>query len=388
MNNETIPTFQIIIEREIAKFDLTAAAVKKLELEFMPLMVRSLEDEDGYAEVKEALRFMVGKRNEIEDKRKELKADSLKFGRAVDEEAKRLTLMLSPIEAHLKEQKDKVDIEKKRVALEQEALRQRVIMHRHQMLIDAGMVLLGDTYVFNNPIDLEQTTLHSLNVETMEDNDFNEFAYNISMLKKQVDILVKEEQEKNEKAQLALKQEQDKIKAERESMQLEMAVMLKERTSIRVQGLTALGIQYSQFSGFFFYSGVSIVTIGEVESLNSSDWEIKFGVIRNKVSNISREIEAKIAEEEIHRQEEIVKIQAEAEAKAIRDIEIKAEYDAKVKAESDRIEAERVEGLSDKQKICIYCDYLLSTPRPEMKTVKYKKEMKVLLDAIAIHINP
>jgi len=388
MNNETIPTFQIIIEREIAKFDLTAAAVKKLELEFMPLMVRSLEDEDGYAEVKEALRFMVGKRNEIEDKRKELKADSLKFGRAVDEEAKRLTLMLSPIEAHLKEQKDKVDIEKKRVALEQEALRQRVIMHRHQMLIDAGMVLLGDTYVFNNPIDLEQTTLHSLNVETMEDNDFNEFAYNISMLKKQVDILVKEEQEKNEKAQLALKQEQDKIKAERESMQLEMAVMLKERTSIRVQGLTALGIQYSQFSGFFFYSGVSIVTIGEVESLNSSDWEIKFGVIRNKVSNISREIEAKIAEEEIHRQEEIVKIQAEAEAKAIRDIEIKAEYDAKVKAESDRIEAERVEGLSDKQKICIYCDYLLSTPRPEMKTAKYKKEMKVLLDAIAIHINP
>ena len=54
----------------------------------------------------------------------ELKADSLKFGKAVDERAKEIQALIAPIEEHLKSQKEKVDEEIKLIKekAEKEAL--------------------------------------------------------------------------------------------------------------------------------------------------------------------------------------------------------------------------------------------------------------------------
>jgi hypothetical protein len=390
MNNETIaenvPTFEIIIEREIAKYDLPAAAIKKLEQEFMPLSVKSLDDEEGYAQVKEALRFMVSKRNEVEDKRKELKADSLKFGRAVDDEAKRLTLMLSPIELHLKAEKDKIDSEKKRVAEEEEARKQRVIVHRHEMLVGVGMVILGDIYYFENLITNEKVQLHKLNIETMDDNDFNEFVFNVGSIKVEVDNYLREEKEKREREQQKIYEEQEVLRREQEAMRLqkeaidrEMQAMINSRNQVRKDSLLSLGIQYSEMTGFYFYNGESIITHPEVQSIDSFEWEERLNDIKLKVDNLKiQEAEQKLERERVM-QEQIEKLAEEQ-----RLAKEKAEADAI--EEQNRLEAERVQGLDDVSKMAEYCDKLLSTTRPEMKTPKYKKEMKVLVDMIASHI--
>ena len=390
MKNETIaenvPTFEIIIEREIAKYDLSAAAIKKLEQEFMPLSVKSLDDEEGYAQVKEALRFMVSKRNEVEDKRKELKADSLKFGRAVDDEAKRLTFMLSPIELHLKAEKDKIDSEKKRIAEEEEARKQRVIVHRHQMLVGVGMVVLEDIYYYENPITNEGFKLHRLNIETMDDNDFNEFVFNMGKIKAEVDNTLREEKEKREREQQkiyeqheALRREQEAMMLQKEAMDREMQAMINSRTKVRKDSILSLGVQYSELTGFYFYNGKSIITHPEVQSIDSSEWENTFWNIKLQV-DILRNQEF---EENVER-ERLMKEQVEKLAEEQRLAKEKQEEEAI--AEQNRLEAERIEGLSDVGKMAEYCDKLLATPRPEMKTPKYKKEMRALLDMIASHI--
>lgn len=390
MNNETIsenvPTFEIIIEREIAKYDLPAAAIKKLEQEFMPLSVKSLDDEDGYAQVKEALRFMVSKRNEVEDKRKELKADSLKFGRAVDDEAKRLTAMLAPIELHLKAEKDKIDSEKKRIAEEEEARKQRAIMQRHEMLVGAGMVILGDIYNFENVITNENVQLHKLNIETMDDNDFNEFVFNVSNIKKEVDNHLKEEKEKREREQKRiyeeqqeLRREQEAIRLQKQAMEREMQAMINSRTKVRKDSLLSLGIQYSEMTGFYFYNGKSIITHPEVQSIDSFEWDDTFYRIKLEVDVLRVEEFKENVERERLMQEKIEKLAEEQ-----RLAKEKAEADAI--EEQNRLEAERIQGLDDVSKMAEYCDKLLATTRPEMKTPKYKKEMKVLVDMIASHI--
>jgi hypothetical protein len=390
MNNETIaenvPTFEIIIEREIAKYDLPAAAIKKLEDEFMPLCVRSLDDEEGYAQVKEALRFMVSKRNEVEDKRKELKADSLKFGRAVDDEAKRLTLMLSPIELHLKAEKDKIDSEKKRIAEQEEARKQRVIVHRHQMLVGVGMVVLEDIYYYENPITNEGFKLHRLNIETMDDNDFNEFVFNMGKIKAEVDNTLREEKEKREREQQkiyeqqeALRREQEAMMLQKEAMDREMQAMINSRTKVRKDSILSLGVQYSELTGFYFYNGKSIITHPEVQSIDSSEWENTFWNIKLQVDILrNQEFEENVERERLMK-EQVEKL-AEEQRLA------KEKQEAEAIAEQNRLEAERIEGLSDVAKMAEYCDKLLATPRPEMKTPKYKKEMRALLDMIASHI--
>jgi hypothetical protein len=390
MNNETIaenvPTFEIIIEREIAKYDLSAAAINQLEQEFMPLCVRSLDDEEGYAQVKEALRFMVSKRNEVEDKRKELKADSLKFGRAVDDEAKRLTLMLSPIELHLKAEKDKIDSEKKRIAEEEEARKQRVIVHRHEMLVGVGMVILGDIYYFENVITNENVQLHKLNIETMDDNDFNEFVFNMGKVKAEVDNTLREEKEKMEREQQkiyeeqeALRREQEAIRLQKEAMEIEMQAILFSRNQVRKDSILSLGVEYSNLTGFYFFKGKPIITNHEVQTIDSEDWGQKFDSIKLKVNNLIIQEAKDDIEHERLMQEKVDKLLEDNRL-------AKEKADAEAIEEQNRLEAERVHGLDDVSKMAEYCDKLLATSRPEMKTPKYKKEMRALLDMIASHI--
>ena len=61
------PTFDELIKTELQKYDAIVPKVQELKDLFMNLEIQSIEDKEGYAKVKEGLKFMIGKRNEIED---------------------------------------------------------------------------------------------------------------------------------------------------------------------------------------------------------------------------------------------------------------------------------------------------------------------------------
>ena len=132
-------------------------------------------------------------------------------------------------------------------------------------------------------------------------------------------------------------------------------------------------------TGFYFFKGQPIITNYEVQSINSVDWVQKFDAIKLKVNNLIIQEAKDDIEHERLMQEKVEKLAEEQ-------IFTKEKQEAEAIAEQNRLEAERFEGLSDVSKMAEYCDKLLSTTRPEMKTGKYKKEMKVLVDMIASHI--
>lgn len=117
----------MIIEQELQKYNLPDAAIEELSKRYMPLTIADVADKQGYKDVAEALAVVRGKRIAVEDKRKELKEESLRFGRTIDAEAKRITALLEPIERHLNGVKGWFETEK-------EAIKQAVIKKQQEEL--------------------------------------------------------------------------------------------------------------------------------------------------------------------------------------------------------------------------------------------------------------
>ena len=105
-------------ELPIVKFHVQDAAIAEMSADYMPLTINGLDDTEGFKAVHAARMVVRTTRVDVEKKRKELKADALKFGRTVDSEAKRITALLAPIEEHLQSEEDRFLKEKERIKTE------------------------------------------------------------------------------------------------------------------------------------------------------------------------------------------------------------------------------------------------------------------------------
>jgi len=106
------------IKTELQKFNITDSAIAEMKIQFFPILVKDPFDKENYTKAREARLFVKGRRVEVEKKRKELKEASLRFGRAVDIEAKRITTQLEEIENHLQTQEDIVTKHKEQMEAE------------------------------------------------------------------------------------------------------------------------------------------------------------------------------------------------------------------------------------------------------------------------------
>jgi hypothetical protein len=300
---------------------------------------------------------MIGTRTAVEDKRKELKADSLAFGRAVDSRAKEITSMLFPIEYHLSSEKEKIDNEIEAIAEKAEFERQQVIAKKHNALTAAGMNLVGNEYRFHTAHTLE--TLPAINLETLSDDAFDEYVLMIDNLHNAEIERIKNEDKQREAEANRLIEEAEKLAAQKAEIENEMKALTQERLDARIVLLESLGLIVSQISPFIFYKSTSLVTRDELRSLSVSDWAIKLASIKQVIIDIDKSI----AE-----QEEFAKKEAE--------IKVKAEL-----IDAQNAEIERVSNLDDKDKYLDYISKINAIPKPELKTAKWKK---ILLNSIII----
>jgi hypothetical protein len=102
------------IDHAVSEIAKTDAAIAQVRDEYMELVVTGPQDQEGYKSAEVALKKVVRMRTSVEKKRKELKADSVRYGKAVDGEARRIRELIEPIEEHLKKQCDIVRLEEAR----------------------------------------------------------------------------------------------------------------------------------------------------------------------------------------------------------------------------------------------------------------------------------
>lgn len=365
--NEIATSFDQLIKRELTKFDVVVPAVAELSKEFLPLKIASIDDVEGYSEVSKALRFIVSKRTAVEDKRKELKADSLAYGRAVDARAKEITEMLSPIEIHLKSEKDRIDEEKEAIKKREEEAKLNIINERANKLIRLGGVLLMTEYIWKSRINDTEISTPRINLELFTDEEFDEFVGLIVKEKETEDAQLKAEEERKlaEQAKLAeeqqkLQEERAKLQAEQDKIKKEMEEFKQQRATLRNSLLIELGLGTMSFNTNWILipktslqNFINIISYDEVLNYSNDEWETKFAEIKIRVAKIKADDEAELA-----RREEFQK------AEALKVLKEKAENESAA-------EKERIAGLSDKEKYEDYIDRLKEQPVPEMSTKKW-----------------
>ena len=338
--SENIPTsFDQLIKIELTKFDVVVPAVAELSKEFLPLKIESIDDNKGYAEVSKALRFMISKRTAVEDKRKELKADSLAYGRAVDARAKQITEMLQPIESHLKSEKERIDAEKEAIRKREEEEKLAIINTRTLKLINLGMVQTMTEFIWTSRYG-EGISTPRINLELFSDEEFNNFLTDFEANKKIDDDYFKVEQEIKKAEQVKLEEDQKKLQEEREKFEKEQADVKKEmydfklqRAVLRNKILVDLGLTEFNQDWVYIKSDKQVINIISCEdvlnlpnervTLSSEGWEVRLKFIRQEIITLSKE----------------------------------------VKVED--------EGLTDKQKFDIYITSLIDLAAPYMSTKKW-----------------
>lgn len=136
------------IKNELQKYNVTDAAIAKLNADYMALVVKDASDKAGYESVKTARIDIKKRRVEVEKTRVALKAESLEYGRRVDGEAKRITALLEPIETHLISQEKIVDDEKARIKALEDAKEAERLKVRVEELVNLGCHFDGQNYVY------------------------------------------------------------------------------------------------------------------------------------------------------------------------------------------------------------------------------------------------
>jgi hypothetical protein len=363
-----IPTFQELVESGLKKFDIVVPAIEELKKTYLPLKIKSIDDKEGYEKVSKALRFMISKRNEVEEKRKELKADSLSYGKAVDNRAKEITFLLTPIEEYLRSEKDRIDDEIEAIKEQKIREEQERLNIRNRRLLQAGMKLVGNEYFWQNPNDLAQVEiLPSVNLETLDDLSFDEYI-------EKINVMAKEQQAIFDSEQKRLSQEREKLEQEQKKFREEMEMMKAQRTKMRLESLYQIGlVSITNLNSVCYKFGdeyVSVISYPEVET--SDNWEETLKSVVLTIESIKQQA----AENQKAEQERIAEAQKRAEEIAIQKLKDEKEL-------AEKMEAERIAQLSDKDKFAEWVQKMLDIPPPAVKTKKWKIEVTGLRGLIA-----
>lgn len=199
------PTTQPII-----KYSPAEAEIAVLKEKYGALKADTPE---GYDQVSRALREVVSTRTQIEARRKQLKEDSLSWGRQVDIAAKKLQALVAEVETPLRAEKDRVDAEKEakaraiveaekaRVAdLERQVSEQEVA--RRKAVRDAEMAEMAER---ERKLAEERAKLEEINRKAREENERQAAA-------------IQAERKAHEDAQAALNRERRKLAEEKERL--------------------------------------------------------------------------------------------------------------------------------------------------------------------------
>lgn len=137
-------------------YPVDKAELQKLSAEYLELIVTSVDDKQGIAEVREARLKFKDARVAVERRRKELKASALEYGRLVDSEAKAITAIIEPVEDHLAYQEGIVKREQERMEREAAEKRQAKTRERFKLLADCGASYLPEEFADLSDEDFAQ----------------------------------------------------------------------------------------------------------------------------------------------------------------------------------------------------------------------------------------
>ena len=230
------------------------------------------------------------------------------------------------------------------------------------------MKLIGDTYVYDNAITLEQDTYHKLNLENKSDEDFDNYVNQVATINESMNAQLKAEQERKLAEQKKLDEERAAFEKRQLEIEKENEAFINERLEVRMQLLYSLSdnkiiLDYNNLC----YLGKPIVSVEKVKHSPKGDWDDVLSVVKMAIAKI-----------DCDNLELIEKIRKEEEEKAQKKV-IETERLRKEQLEREaETQKQLLENATEKQKVAHYCNLLLNIETPELKTAKWQKVLSDL----------
>jgi hypothetical protein len=347
-----------VIKTELQKYNMTDAAIAKLNADYMALEVKDANDTPGYEIVKRARIDIKKRRVEVEKTRVTLKAESLEYGRRVDGEAKRITVLLEPIEAHLIGQEKIVEDGKARQKAEAEAKEAARIQARIDRLESMGMGLIAGHYKLPGGVEGVAVPVAILKVCT--DEQFAQFVARIQEVKDAEDAKVKaaEEARKAEAERLA------KVAAEQEAERQRLFAEA-ERIKAEQEEVSRKQIEIDR----------------EKQRMVEAEAD-RLAAIHREEKRIEDEKKQAAGLEKI-RIQAIEQARIDVEAKIKRQVEEKAAAELKAKIAAEKKAAR----APDREKLFSLADMIEAISEPCMKTDEGKSVLACFHDALSEALN-
>jgi hypothetical protein len=198
------------LNTDLQRFNTPDTAIAEMREQYLHLAIKDIDDKEGFEKVHSARMIVKDKRVNVEKVRKELKADAITYGKAVDEEAKRITGLLEPIETHLSKEEQKIEDEKKRIREEEEQKAKEKIENRQKLLLACDMKFEITGY--------KSPTIYISNEEIVKLSD-EDFDLRYQIIKSEHEKLAAEKAEADRLA----KEEADRLERQRKDQEAEAA---------------------------------------------------------------------------------------------------------------------------------------------------------------------
>lgn len=268
------------IKLEVAKFNLADSAIAEFNKKYGKLKIKSVDDKEGYNEVKEAWNIVRSSRTGLEKKGKSLRDNYTLITKAISTEEKRLIGLLEPLEDSLYEKWKAIDAEKEKVKKEKEEEEQRQLMARLEQLTALGMTLTDGFYRIGDTISMDVATLRSLPDDKFEQLRQAVAHKAVEILKQQeeAEALERKKKEDFEREQQELKEKQQKFeedqrkfKEQQDQLKRDQEEAAKQKLQMRINKLESMGMR-SDTESVIYSNGFNRFSV-PIESVeNIQDW--------------------------------------------------------------------------------------------------------------------
>jgi len=405
---EEISPLEQVIETTLVKNNVTDAVINALIEKYSGMKLKSVDDKEGYAEIKEA-RKEVRKIGILVEKCCKLgREDAIKVQKLWLAKEKQVLEKIDKVQVPLDAEIKKYEDEVARKEQEERDRQEQKYMARQTTLLKMEAIYENNSFTLGN-VSYEVNNIREADDEIWEETMLPKYRREWE----KIEAVRAEEERKKEEAAAKLREEQEKLEKEKAELARQQAEMQKQmeemnrlrlekerleqaqkereaatlrekheaQNKARMQQVMALGLIYSgQYESFVFedvnVANVDIVTMGQ-SAWDKMITDITPVIADRKAAAAKREEEKRLAEIE------------EAKQKAIREEQERVEREKK-EAEAKRIEEEKqrqemADKASDKEKWATTVQQIVAVSIPDFKSPIYsgkKKQLLTLLEQI------
>ena len=196
----------------LAKLSSLHAELAELVEPFKALTISGLTDKTGYKAVHIARMLVRNRRVDVEMTRKELKADALEYGRAVDAEARKLTAILEPVEKHLQQQEEDFEAEKN--------LAKKAAENAHKAEIEKRIFTLADLGFVVNPLSVAEWSEEEYQANLIDAREEFDERAKVEAERRRVETEEKRKQAEESAKLAAERAEIDRLRSEQQAERL------------------------------------------------------------------------------------------------------------------------------------------------------------------------